>query len=212
MALEVEARFRADPESLARLANADRLGTARLGPPRSVDELDRYLDTDDGRLSAARWACRLRSREGTTRISLKGPEIDADGAAWLHRRPEVEGPAAADLDPATWPASAARDRLDGLRAGRPLRELFRLAQRRTEREVVVDGRRLGLLTLDAVRVVGPDGSDRGTLEIAEVELPATADAAAEALLAGLAGALDAAGLTPEPMTKLELALERIRDR
>ena len=76
MPTEVEARFRAESaEPLAELAGRARLGRARLGSPRTVDETDRYLDTIDGRLAAARWACRLRSREGTTRISLKGPPL-----------------------------------------------------------------------------------------------------------------------------------------
>ena len=57
-----------------RWRSSESLGRAVLGPARTVDETDRYLDTDDGRLAAALWACRLRSREGTTRISLKGPQ------------------------------------------------------------------------------------------------------------------------------------------
>ncbi len=88
---------------------ADRLGNASLGPARTVDETDRYLDTDDGRLASARWACRLRLRDGTTRISLKGPPSDAPAAAWHHRRPEVEGPATDEIAPNVWPASEARD-------------------------------------------------------------------------------------------------------
>ena len=94
--VEIELKYRArDDAVLARLAAAPALGPAVLDPPRTVDELDRYLDTADGRLAEARWACRLRTRDGRTVLSLKGPpdtELVTDPAA-LHRRPEVEGPA-----------------------------------------------------------------------------------------------------------------------
>ena len=206
MGLEVEARFRADPASLHRLATLPRLGEALLGEPATVDEVDRYLDTDDGRLAAARWACRLRTRGPMTKISLKGPPQPTDGDAWLHRRAEVEGPATDALDPATWPPSEARDRLDDLRRGRPLLERFRLVQRRTERAVALDGDVLGTLTLDAVSVLSADGRPAGGIEIAELELRA-ADARSEAALRPLAAALAAEGLAPEPRTKLELAID-----
>ena len=91
MPTEVEAKFRAESaEPLIELAARPRLGRALLGIPRTVDEVDRYLDTDDGRLAAARWACRLRSREGATRISLKGPSTGAV-TGWQHRRPGGRG-------------------------------------------------------------------------------------------------------------------------
>ena len=76
------------------------LGDGYLGvrPARSgagkVDEVDRYLDTVDLRLATARWACRLRTREGRTIVSLKGPCGTCSGDA-LHLRGEVEGPASA---------------------------------------------------------------------------------------------------------------------
>ncbi|MGH2418652.1 MAG: CYTH domain-containing protein, partial [Candidatus Limnocylindria bacterium] len=138
MPTEVEAKFRAESaEPLAELATRPRLGRAVLGRPRTVDETDRYLDTADGRLEAARWACRLRSREGTTRISLKGPQVEGT-VGWYHRRPEVEGPATPTVDPDGWPPSPALDLLATLRAGRPLVERLRLQQRRTERAVALD--------------------------------------------------------------------------
>ena len=57
MATEVEARFRADDAvPLDALAAASHLGRATRGPPTTVDEVDRYLDTEDGHLSAALWA------------------------------------------------------------------------------------------------------------------------------------------------------------
>lgn len=206
MAIEVEARFRARGEDvLDSLATATRLGPAELGPARIVDETDRYLDTEDGRLAAARWACRLRSREGTVRVSLKGPPRPAQ-EAWLHRRPEIEGPASATVDPDAWPASAARDHLVLLSGGLALDERLRLDQRRTERVVSLEGQRVGTLTLDAVRIGGA-GPGLASLQMVELELDRGVPAA---VLPPLAAALAAVpGLSPEPRTKLELALERL---
>ncbi len=208
MGLEVEARFRAThPDVLEALASLQRLGPAELGPAITVTETDRYLDTADGRLAAARWACRLRRRGGQTLLSLKGPPEPTDDA-WHHRRPEVEGPATPALDPGSWPSSPARDRLLELSGGLPLGERFALAQRRTERAVTVDGSPVGTLSLDAVRLLA-EGRERGAFRIVELELrePGTA---AEEHLAALAAALNAIpGLEPEPRTKLELAMDRI---
>lgn len=191
---------------------ASHVGRARLGAALTVDETDRYLDTDDGRLAAARWACRLRTREGTTRISLKGPPVGAPTDGWHHRRPEVEGPASGEVAPETWPPSAARDLLASLAGGRPLAERLRLDQERTERSVTLDGdAALGVLTLDRVRLaVG--SMDLGQLFIVELELAPEAEDA-EPELGEMAAALAAMpGLFPEPRTKLEHALHRLDER
>jgi inorganic triphosphatase YgiF len=212
MRTEVEARFRAEgPAPLEALASAQRLGRADLGPARTVDETDRYLDTRDGRLAAARWACRLRSRDGVVRISLKGPPSVTDGAPWHHQRPELEGPATDEINPGAWPPSEALDLLDALREGAELAERLRLRQRRTERAVDVDGVPVGTLSLDEVRVVA-GGSDLGELFVVELELDPAATSA-ERELAGLATALgQLPGLVPEGRTKLEHALERAAGR
>ncbi len=204
MAVEVEARFRADGSAtLEMLATQPTLGAAQLGEPRTVDEVDRYLDTRDGDLRAARWACRLRSREGVTRISLKGPP-DVPASGWLHRRPEVEGPATDSIDPRAWPASPALDLLDELSRGDQLVEWLRLVQRRTERGVVVGDRHIGTLTLDAV-AAEREGRPLGELHVVELEI--RAEGGVEADLAPLAEILAREpGLKPEPLTKLELAL------
>jgi inorganic triphosphatase YgiF len=204
MPIEVELKFRADTEAaLETLAARVRLGGARLGPAVTVDEEDRYLDTVDGRLAAARWACRLRTRGDTVIASLKGPpeaDVTADG---LHRRPEVEGPALATLDPSRWPASPARDFVLRLSGGTPLHEILRLRQRRTERAVEAEGVRLGTLSLDRVDV---EHDDHRLMRLFVVELELDADAAA-----GHARSLGAAlasvdGMAPDPRTKLEHAL------
>src|SRR5205823_1996850 len=96
---------------LGRLASAQQLGPMHLGAAETFLEVDRYVDTSDGRLAAARWACRLRRRARRYLISLKGPAADSSGehggtlGGALHRRPEIEGPAGAGLDPKGWPES-----------------------------------------------------------------------------------------------------------
>lgn len=204
MTTEVEARFRAPgPRPLESLAAVPRLGPAELGPATVSSEVDVYLDSVDGALAAARWACRLRTRGERVTLSLKGPPDPAAGG-WLHRRPEVEGPATEARDPASWPPSPARELLERLTGGAALIERFVLRQRRVERGVTRGAHRIGTLSLDTVDVEH-EGAPVGRLHVVELEL--TAGTADEAILTPLARELGAvAGLEPEPRTKLERAL------
>jgi len=206
--IEAELKFRAADEApLLALASATSLGPAGLGPARTVAELDRYLDTPDGRLAAVRWACRLRTREGTTIVSLKGPAEHHPGDL-VHRRPESEGPAAEDeLDPARWPDSSARRLLRELAGDGPLVERLSLAQERVEREVRLGSSAAGILSLDRCRVLR-GGRQRGAFGIVELELSADGLGRADALGEALA---DVPGLQPEPESKLGLALAALRD-
>lgn len=202
--LETELKMGADEDALQRLAAVPSLGPTRLGPPEAIDELDVYLDTADRRMAAARWACRLRSREGRRWISLKGPAEHARGEA-VHRRPEIEGPAPDDdaSRPAEWPSSPARALVLRLAGDEPLGELLSLRQHRTERGVSLDGRRMATLSLDRAEVLR-GGHTLGTLRVVEVEVISGRqgewlDAIAEEL-----GRLP--GLEPETSSKLERAL------
>ena len=194
----------ADERPLNALAEATGVGPAELGPPRGVDETDRYLDTADLRLAAVRWACRLREREGRTVVSLKGPAEHGAGDV-VHRRSELEGSAGQGLEPAGWPPSEARDLLVDLAGGAPLLERFTLAQHRIERRVTSAGASVGLLSLDRSHVL-LRATELGLLRVVELEF------SSEALGAGLdpapfATALDALpGLVHDPLTKLERAL------
>ena len=212
MPTEVEAKFSADgPGPLSLLASEPRLGGATLGVARTVTEVDLYLDTSGDRLAAALWACRLRTRGREIRVSLKGPAETAIGE-WLHRRPELEGPATDSLDPSDWPWSEARVFLDELRQGEPLEQRLELRQRRTERSVTVEETAFGVLSLDAVEVRS-DGHELGDLFVVEVELIGEGEADAVRHLHGLAEALEERpGLTADPRTKLEHALELIGSR
>jgi inorganic triphosphatase YgiF len=203
--VEAELKYTALSEHpLEELEHAELLGPARLGAPRTVTELDRYLDTVDLRLAAVRWACRLRSREGRTIVSLKGPAEHGAGDP-LHRRAEIEGPATPSPDPAEWPPSPARDRLIAMTGGGALEERFSLDQERTERAVSQDGDRIGGLSLDRVRVVR-DRREVGRMWVVELELDpaALAQGVDHAPLAQALSAID--GLVPDPLTKLERAL------
>lgn len=211
MPAEIEAKFRADsPSVLEALTAAPSIGFAELGAPTTADELDRYLDTADGRLAAARWACRLRSRAGGVLISLKGPAESTDGA-WHHARPELEGPASDSFDPDDWPPSEARSLVLELAGDAPLVERLALRQRRTERAVLVDGRRVGTLSLDTVEVVDapPDEPPLLAVELELIDDAAIERSRFEALAAAL---LERGGLRADPQSKLEHALERLAAR
>lgn len=210
MAIEVEARFRgAGPDPLEALATTAGLGPAELGSATTSDEVDVYLDTVDGALGAARWACRLRARDSRVTLSLKGPPDPGTGG-WLHRRPEIEGPASEGRDPATWPPSAAREALERLTGGAPLIEQFTLRQQRVERPVHLGPQRIGTLSLDTVDVEH-EAATIGRLHVVELEL--TAGSEDEAILDPLAREIAGIpGLAPEPRTKLERARSLIEGR
>jgi inorganic triphosphatase YgiF len=208
-AVEAELKLTADDDRpLRALATAAALGRAKLGPARTVSELDVYLDTADGRLAAVRWACRLRAREGRRWISLKGPALHAPGEA-LHRRPEIDGPVGEDPSrPDGWPASAAREKVLELAGpAASLAERVALAQERTERPVTLDEGTVGTLSLDRVEVRS-GAAILGTLRVVELELAGEhlASRLAEELLPAL---LAHAGLRPEPASKLEQALRLV---
>jgi inorganic triphosphatase YgiF len=204
--LEVELKLRTETDGPLRvLARADRIGLAELGPAIEVDELDRYLDTADGHLAAAGWACRLRSRQAWTRLSLKGPAQHLAGAA-LHSRPELEGPAGEGQSPAEWPPSPARQRLLELAGVAPLVERLVLRQRRNERMVNIDGTRVATLSLDRVQVEH-QGVERGSFLAVELELDPTALEEGFDPAELMRALLATPGLAEEPHTKLERALE-----
>jgi len=206
--LESELKYTArDERPLNDLASGDSLGPARLGPGSTVHELDRYMDTADLRLEAVRWACRLRSRNGTTIVSLKGPAEHLPGEV-LHRRAEVEGPAGPSLDPNTWAPSDARDHLVAMTGGAPLVERFVLEQDRTERTVRVARDRAGELSLDRVRILHR-GTEVGRMYVVELELdPSAVDRGLDS--APLAAAISAVeGLVADPVSKLERALRML---
>jgi len=207
--LETELKLSATgPTPLRRLAGMPRLGHMQLGTAQTFLELDQYLDTADGRLAAGKWACRLRRRSRTHLVSLKGPPVAGIGGleGALHRRPEIEGPASASLDPGSWPSSSARRRLLEMTGGQPLREQFTLRQRRTQRSVSDRDGPVGTLSLDLVLVLLRE-DPAGRLWCVELELEGrTATHHEDQAASMLAELLAVGGLSVEPLTKLERAM------
>jgi inorganic triphosphatase YgiF len=213
--VEVEIKLlAADAAPLRKLARRRRLGPARLGQLTRVSEVDRYLDTVDGRLAAAGWACRLRTRgSGSPIISLKGAPLARPAGGrmppGIHRRPELEGPAGTATDPAGWLPSAARTKLMSLAGGLPLVERFVLHQGRSQRVVQVGALRVGLLTLDRVAV--QQGRRLvGRLWSVELELVPGADGASPLVDALLAALQAVPGLRTDRMSKLQHAEAMLR--
>ncbi|MEJ7752798.1 MAG: CHAD domain-containing protein [Candidatus Limnocylindrales bacterium] len=211
MSDEVELKYAiTDPETLQAQLDAGLLDdVARFGdePWRTVEIEDRYVDTEDGSLEAAGYGVRLRRIDGLRLVTVKSMARGAqqDGApAALHRRMELEAPASARLDPATWPESPARERVESLTGGQRLRTRFTLLQRRLERELVADAGRV-TLSLDASEVKRR-GRSLGTIATLEVE----SSDASDGLLWRLAGPLESTGLiSAEARSKERIAQEMV---
>jgi CHAD domain-containing protein len=199
--MEIEAKF-AVPGRVVyrRLARLRSLAGYRLAPRGVTAVTDRYCDTADGRILAARYACRVRSEGDGFLATLKGLG-GASGA--VHRREEYEvGLPLWEADPAAWPASPTRNLALELTGGGRLAPLFELTQRRARADVLDGDRLVAELSLDAVRVaIGPRPMYYYELE---VELR---PAGAEADLARLTGELSQVwALQSEPASKFERGL------
>ncbi len=204
--LEVELKYRmTDAGPGERLLAADDLaGFTAGGPVVQVVNEDRYLDTDDGRLAGAGYACRLRSTGDGTIISLKGLR-GIGGGAQVHRREELEGPADPAVPPAGWPASDARDRVLEIAGDAALGDLVVVRQARRKREYEHDGTVVEL-SVDDVEVVAGGVVIERFAEL-ELELRAGDEAALESL-ADLLSEIEE--LVPAETSKLERALAAVR--
>ncbi|HLY14849.1 MAG TPA: CHAD domain-containing protein, partial [Candidatus Limnocylindrales bacterium] len=198
--IEVELKYQvADLAIGERLLASELLGGfSPIGDVRVAEQSDTYLDTSDGVLEAQRIGVRLRAEDGTTTLTVKSPG-SVDGA--VRRREELEGPADSDSPPASWPASAARDRLLQLIGDRPLHEVVTIRQYRRKRDFATAEAQVEL-SLDEARIV-VDGHtvDRFT------ELEAELTRGPEAALGPLLGLLDGRpGLSPTVESKLARAI------
>ena len=188
------------------------LAGVESGNERTVEVEDRYIDTAYGALAQAGFAARLRREDGgpvsvtvksTSRDRPPGSSSEASDTAdsvALSQRMEVEGPADERQDPDTWPASAARELINEVRAGARLRTLFTINQRRERRTLALDEGPVQV-TLDWVAVF------RGARPLASFSvLEVEASNGSGASLARLAGLVEATGfVTPEPRSKEEIA-------
>lgn len=211
MSDEVELKYAiTDPAALKARLEAGLLdGVARLddGPWRTVDIEDRYVDTAEGSLERAGYGVRLRRIDGRRLVTVKSIARQASQAGEpeaIHRRLELEAPASARLDPASWPESEARERVERLSGGGRLRTRFTLVQQRLEQELVA-GTGRATLSLDASEV-RRRGRPLGTFATLEVEVAQGSDE----FLSLLAGPLESTGLIrAETRSKERIAQEMV---
>lgn len=166
---------------------------------RTVQIEDRYFDTADGALAAARIGARLRTVGRATTLTFKS-DIEVRDA--LHRRLELEAPVTPMLDPAGWPASEARDRLLAVTGERRLVERFVVRQRRRERQVKVGRSTLGFSVDEGE--VELAGAPAGVMRQLEVELFEGSPAALRRVDAAVRADAPA---RPESRSKLVIAAE-----
>jgi CHAD domain-containing protein len=204
-AIEVELKFRmTDAATGERLLALDDLaGLTAHGPAETVVQDDRYLDTHDGALTAAGYACRLRSSGGGTVITLKGLRRLDDGGA-VHRRREIEGPADPTEPPSAWPASDAQTAILEIAGDQPLAELVTIHQVRRKRLYGHDAS-LVELSVDMVEVLAQGRLVERFGEL-ELELREGEESALEPLVDMLS---EIEELVPADTSKLERALEAI---
>ena len=177
-------------------------GVAPLGPPRSLEIEDRYLDTSRGSLRSAGLVARIRTGPGARRLTLKSLARRGEGA--VHRRLELEGDAGHGDDPRTWPASEARERFLDAAGADPLETLAVIRQHRFQRDVAV-GASVVELSLDEIEVAGATGGHDGWVEL-EAELRSGSEKDLAALGAEL---LRRADLAPATTSKLRRALAAV---
>jgi CHAD domain-containing protein len=206
--MEVELKYRmSDIATGERLLAADELaGLTALGPVERVRQEDRYLDTADGAVAAAGYAGRIRASNGAAVVTLKGLDRLDDGGA-MHRREELEGPAAPGDAVSAWPASAARDALVAIVGDRALGVIVSLRQDRRRRRFG-QGDSVVEVSVDDVEVVVGDEVVERFAEL-ELELCEGDEAALEPLVERLA---ENEELVEVDGSKLERALEAVRRR
>jgi CHAD domain-containing protein len=165
-------------------------------PWRTLEITDRYFDTPDLALSAARYGCRLRRVGDGWTLTVK-----TDVAGALHHRLAVVAPATTALDPRRWSDSEARTALLDIVGSARLIERFVVGQQRRERELTVDGTEL-VASIDEGEVEFL-GLPAGDIRQFELELRA-GDAG---VLEKLRVEIEAAdiGLVAEPRSKLATA-------
>ena len=200
--VEIELKYRLLEEAAGdRYLVAEELaGFVPITPVRSTQLEDRYLDTADGALARAGFACRLRQTAKGTTVSVKSTSRRPDGSG-LHRREELEGPADRTAGPRDWPPSDARSLILEQCGDAPLVELVTIRQLRRKRHLQA-GETVVELSLDEVDAVARSRVVERFVEL-EVELVEGDEsqlAGMDALLAGDPGLVASTG------SKLESAL------
>jgi CHAD domain-containing protein len=201
--VEHELKYRVrDRAAAERLLTASELaGFSAVGPVRTVQMEDRYVDTTDGALARAGYAARIRHEPGTTLVSVKALRRGGHPLAALHRREELEGPADRAAPPADWPSSAARALILELAGDAPLVEIVTIRQLRRRRAFADPTGELEA-SLDDVDVVS-----RGDVVARFTDLEIELRSGDPEALTRVAAALEReADLEPAPASKYEAAL------
>jgi CHAD domain-containing protein len=204
--VEIELKYRLREEAAGdRYLLADELaGFVPITPVRSTQLEDRYLDTADGAMARAGFACRLRQTAKGTTVSVKSTARRPDGSGF-HRREELEGPADRTAGPRDWPPSDARSLILEQCGDAPLVELVTIRQLRRKRHLQA-GETVVELSLDEVDAVARSRVVERFVEL-EVELVQGDEsqlAEMDALLA------DDPALAASTGSKLESALAAVR--
>jgi len=204
--VEIELKYRLRDEAAGdRYLAADELaGFAPITPVRSTQLEDRYLDTADGALARAGFACRLRQTAKGTTVSVKALARSPDGTG-LHRREELDGPADRTAGPRDWPPSDARSLILEQAGDAPLVELVTIRQLRRKRHLQ-SGETVVELSVDEVDAVARSRVVERFVEL-EVEL-VEGDEGQLAVMDKLLAADNA--LAASTGSKLESALAAIR--
>ena len=205
--IEVELKYRlSNVDTGLRLLDSYGLaGFAAETPLREVVQTDRYVDTADGALEKAGYACRFRATIDGAVVTLKGLRRQDDGGV-VHRREELEGPARnRALPPSAWPESAVRARVLQIAGDATLVDRVTVRQVRRKRDYYRDSTVVELSVDDVEVLAGSRTIDR--FAELEAELREGDEAALEPLIALLSST---EGLTAEGSSKLDRALEAVR--
>jgi inorganic triphosphatase YgiF len=168
--MEIEAKFRVDDEqTFAQLLALDAIGPFTLeAEPDVEDQRNVYFDTADRRLRAGQYGLRVRDLGSRRIATLKGAAKARDG---MYERDEWEIEIGDDDDPATWPASQARDRTLALLGGAAPQPILAIRTRRLHMIALRGGARVAELSLDT-GVIDAGGRSANFREL-EIELLGT---------------------------------------
>jgi len=166
--MEIEAKFSVPDDTLfSKYSKCDRIGEFLLGGIVVNYVVDNYLDTIDDDIWKSGYKMRVRESEGHNYITIKS-------AISTHSRFSIRGEIEFELhcDPDNinqWNNQHAVDLIDPIVKSKPLSVKVELKQRRSLRNVFLDGCCIGVLSLDEV-VVYYDDKELDDFRVLEVEI------------------------------------------
>jgi triphosphatase len=199
--MEIEAKFRVDDEqTFPQLLALNAIGPFNLvAEPDVEDQCNVYFDTADRRLRAGKYGLRVRDLGHRRIATLKGATKVNDG---MYERDEWEIEIGDDDNPATWPASEARDRTLALLDGAAPLPILTIRTRRLHVIARRDDTRVAELSLDTGAIDA--GGRTANFRELEIELLNTGTRADLDVLVALLRARFT--LIPEDLSKLSRGL------